>query len=93
MDQSQVVTRLRLGPFQFEPTLVSLMGGVLERQIRSVRNVLASLSQSRGQQLVEESLRTFMSETEAIVNSRPLTTDGLCTSGASQPTTPNHLLT
>ena len=38
----------------------SHMGGVWERQIRSVRNVLASLLESHGTQLDDESLSTFM---------------------------------
>ena len=53
------------------------MGGVWERQIRSVRNVLSVLLENNGNQLDDESLSTFMCEAEAIINSRPLTVDGL----------------
>ena len=75
------------------PPAASHMGGVWERQIRSVRNVLCALLQGSGQQLDDELLRTFMCEAEAIVNSRPLTTDGLMSPLSPEPLTPNHLLT
>jgi len=79
--------------FKTNPPAASHMGGVWERQIRSVRNVLSALLQGSGQQLDDESLRTFMCEAEAIVNSRPLTTDGLTSPLSPEPLTPNHLLT
>lgn len=50
----------------------SHMGGVCERQIRTVRNVLSTLIRDQGTQLDDESLRTLMSEAAVIVNSRPL---------------------
>ena len=53
------------------------MGGVWERMIRSVRNVLDALLRSNALQLDDESLRTLMCETEAVVNNRPLTVDSL----------------
>ena len=71
----------------------SHMGGVWERQIRTARNVLRALLQKNGTQLDDESLRTFMCETEAIVNSRPLTVDNLSSPTEPEPLTPNHLLT
>ena len=40
----------------------------------------------------DESLRTFMTEVENVVNSRPLTTDDLCDPFVKS-LTPNHLLT
>ena len=51
----------------------SHMGGVWERQIRTVRSVLSPLLQNNGLQLDDESLRTFMCEVEAVINSCPLT--------------------
>ena len=71
----------------------SHMGSVWERQIRTVRSVLSPLLQSNGLQLDDESLRTFMCEVEAIINSRPLTVDLLNDPGSLSPLTPNHLLT
>jgi len=68
------------------------MGGVWERQIKSIRKVLAGLMDEYGHCLDEESFRTLMCEVEAIINSRPLMTvsdepDDLA------PLTPNHILT
>jgi hypothetical protein len=68
----------------------SHMGGVWERQIRTVRSALSALLDRHGTKLDDELLLTLMVEAEAIVNSRPLTTDGACT---LEPLTPNHLLT
>ncbi|KAK3715792.1 hypothetical protein QZH41_001220 [Actinostola sp. cb2023] len=76
--------------FKMNVPHASHMGGSWERQIRTVRNVLASLLDSHGCQLDDESLRTLMVEAEAIVNSRPLTSDY---SSSLEPLTPNHLLT
>ena len=44
------------------------MDGSWERQIRTVRNVLASLLAQHAAQGDDETLRTFMVEAEAIVN-------------------------
>ena len=71
----------------------SHMGGIWERQIRSVRNVLSSLLFHHGLQLDDESLRTFMCETAAIVNSRPLSVQDLNDPMSLEPLSPNHLLT
>ena len=71
----------------------SHMGGVWERQIRTVRNVLASLLTQHATQLDDETLRTFMVEAENIVNCRPLTVDTINCSQLPEPLTPNHLLT
>ena len=79
--------------FQMNVPTASHMGGVWERQIRTARNVLNALLDQAGTQLDEETLQTFMCETEAIVNSRPLTTDNLCSPTEAEPLTPNHLLT
>lgn len=79
--------------FKMNPPSASHMGGVWERQIRSVRNILSVLMYHHGSQLDDESLRTFMCETVAIVNSRPLTTQNLNDPLSTEPLTPNHLLT
>ena len=71
----------------------SHMGGVWERQIRTVRNILEALLMRHGSQLDDESLCTFMTEAEAIVNCRPLTVDDLSSPEGVEPLTPNHLLT
>lgn len=79
--------------FKMNAPSASHMGGVWERQIRSVRSVLTALLQNNGHQLDHESLTTLMCEAEAIVNSRPLSIDNLSDPDALSPLTPNHLLT
>ena len=79
--------------FQTNVPAASHMGGSWERQIRTVRNVLNAILNQSGTQLNEESLHTFMCETEAIINSRPLTTYNLASPSEIEPLTPNHLLT
>jgi hypothetical protein len=71
----------------------SHMGGVWERQIRSIRNVLATLMHQASGQLDDESLRTFMCEAMAIVNSRPLTVDNIDDPLSPTALSPNQLLT
>ena len=73
----------------FNPPDASHRGGVWERQIRTVRRVLAGLT--REQVLTDEALRTLLTIAEGIINDRPLTP----TSDAPedlQALTPNHLL-
>jgi hypothetical protein len=71
----------------------SHMGGVWEWQIRTAHNVLNAPLLEAGTQLDEESLQTFMCETEAIVYSRPLTVTNLGSPTDAELLTPNHLLT
>ena len=59
--------------FKMNVPHASHMGGIWERLIRSVRNVLAGILAEHGTILDDESLRTFMVEAECVVNSRPLT--------------------
>jgi hypothetical protein len=79
--------------FKTNTPAASHQGGVWERQIRSVRRVLTALLQQNGGQLCDESLRTFMCEAAAVVNSRPLTVDTLNDPCSTQPLSPNNLLT
>ena len=73
----------------FNPPAASHMGGVWERQIRTVRSLI--LGVLRHQTLNDESLSALMCNIESIVNGRPITKlsddpkDPL-------PLTPNHLL-
>lgn len=71
----------------------SHMGGVWERQIRTIRSVLTSILEQSAKQLDSSSLRTFLYEVMAVINSRPLTTDQLCDASSPEPLTPNHILT
>jgi hypothetical protein len=78
--------------FKLNVPNASHMGGVWERQIRTVRSVLNGVLKNSGEQLDDESLRTLMYEVTAIVNSRPLTVDNLNDPTSLEPLTPNHLL-
>ena len=73
----------------FNPPYASSHGGVWERQIRSVRRVLAGVCQE--QPLTDEGLLTLLCTAESIVNSRPITTVST-DSKDYEPLTPNHLL-
>ena len=65
------------------------MGGAWERMIRSIRKILNALIGC--QTLNDEGLVTFMTEVEAILNSRPLVPVMYDDKG-QEPLTPNHLL-
>ncbi len=91
MDQERVKA---LGcEFLMNPPAASHMGGVWERQIRTVRSVLSVVFDQSAQMLDNTSLRTFLYEVMAIVNSRPLTTEHLNNPSGPEPLTPNHILT
>ena len=69
------------------------MGGVWDRQILSARTILLSLLNTHGRSLNDESLRTPLAETEAILNSRLLTVDTLGDVRSEQPLCPSNILT
>ena len=75
--------------WHFNPLYASHIGDAWERMIRSVRRILNVLTQM--QTLTEESLTTFMTEVEGILNSRPLVPLMLHDS-EEEPLNPNHLL-
>ena len=56
----------------FNPPHTSHMGGVWERQIRTVRSVLKGMLLRHGGRFVSATLRAILFEVMAIVNSRPL---------------------
>ena len=68
-------------------------GGVWERQIRTIRSILSALLEKSASSLDGESFHALICETEAIVNSRPLTVDSLSDPESLSPLTPNHILT
>ncbi|XP_061919404.1 uncharacterized protein LOC133660184 isoform X1 [Entelurus aequoreus] len=73
----------------FNPPAASHHGGVWERLIRSVRQVLNS---TLHQQIIDdEGLHTIFCEAEAILNSRPLSTVSPDPQDL-EPLTPNHIL-
>lgn len=79
--------------FKMNPPSASHAGGVWERQIRTIRSVLSALLEKSASSLDGESFHTLICETEAIVNSRPLTVDNLSDPESLSPLTPNHFLT
>lgn len=79
--------------FLMNPPAASHMGGIWERQIRTIRSVLTAILDQSAQKLDSTSLRTLMYEVMAIVNSRPLTAEHLNDPTGPEPLTPNHILT
>ncbi|XP_016520269.1 uncharacterized protein LOC107834049 [Poecilia formosa] len=78
--------------FVFNAPSASHAGGVWERQIRTIRSVLnATIAQSQGR-LDDTSLRTLFYEAMSIINSRPLSIDGINDPKSPEPLTPNHLI-
>ena len=75
------------------PASASNFGGVWERQIRSIRNVMSGLIREHGNRLDEESLRTFLCEAESTINNRPLTVETLSDPLSEPPLSPSMLLT
>ena len=75
------------------PPTASHMGGVWERQIRSIRAILESMLRKHGHMLDDEALRTLMVEAEAIINSRPLTVETLSDPTSCLPISAAQLLT
>ena len=69
------------------PPAASHIGGVWERQI------LMSLLVTHGRSLNDKSLRTLFAETEAILNSRPLTVETLGDVKSEKHLSPNNILT
>ena len=75
--------------WSFNPTAASHHGGVWERLIRSVRQVLNSTLHQ--QSIDDEGLQTLFCEAEAILNNRPLSTVSSDPHDL-EPLTPNHIL-
>lgn len=91
MDQERIKS---LGcEFLTNPPAASHMGGAWERQIRTVRSVLTAILDKSARRLDSSSLRTFMYEVMAVINSRPLTAEHLNDPSGPEPLTPNHILT
>ena len=79
--------------FKFNVPSASHLGGVWERQIRTVGSVLVPMLEKSVSQLNDESHRTLLSEVMCIVNSGPLSVNDLYDSSSTEPLTPNHILT
>ena len=79
--------------FVFNVPYSSHTGGVWERQIRSVRNVLNATITLCPKRLDDASLRCYFYEAMSIINSRPLVPVSMTDPLAEAPLTPNHLIT
>ncbi|XP_035660814.1 uncharacterized protein LOC118405422 [Branchiostoma floridae] len=75
--------------WKFSPPTGSHFGGVWERQIRTIRQVLNAIVKKHT--LDDEGLHTLLCEAESIVNGRPLTTTSNEVNDL-EALTPNHLL-
>ena len=75
------------------PPCASHMGGVWEHKIGSARGILAALLKTHGHSLNDKGLRTLVAETEAVINSRPLTVESLSDINSEIPLSPSNLLT
>ena len=75
MDHDKITEKLRKQQidWRFNPPGASHMGGVWERQIRTVRRILSTLLREHGNRLDDESLHTLLCEIESIVSSRLIT--------------------
>ena len=67
--------------------------GVWERQIRSARSVLIALLKIYGTSLNDESLWKFLAKVEAIINTKPITSESLSDVHSPAPLCPMQLLT
>ena len=69
------------------------MGGIWECQIHSAQAILEGLLKTHGSSLNNENLRALVTETEAIVNLRPLTVETSSYVNSEMPLSPSHLPT
>lgn len=91
MDQEKVKA---LGcEFLMNPPSASHMGGVWERQLRTIRSVLSAILDQSAKRLDSTSLTILLNEVMAIINSRPLSVEHLNDPAGPEPLTPNQILT
>ena len=69
------------------------MGGVWERQIRSAKIILSSLTKTHSMSLNEESLSTLNAEVKAIVNSRLMVVETINDVNNEVAISSSHILT
>ncbi|KAL8579332.1 hypothetical protein ACOMHN_010916 [Nucella lapillus] len=95
MDKIKVTKEMlqRTCVFSFNPPSASHFGGVWERLIRTVRQVLSGLLCNHSEKLSTVTLATLLHEVAAIINNRPLCVGDLEDPTSLDPLTPNHLLT
>ena len=75
----------------FLPPRSPHMGGIWEREVRTIKSVLSSIMKEQIIKLNDDCLNTLLCEIEAILNSRPLS-ELSQDPDDMEPLTPNHLL-
>ena len=95
LDKDRIQTYLTTNRCEFVTNFPSSShcGGLCERQIRTKRSILNTILNDYKERLDTSSLRIFLFEVMAIINSRPLTCQCLNDPKSLEPLTPNHLLT
>ena len=92
LDRSKIICRTRRQnvEWSFKPPHASHHGGLWERMIRTIRQILVALLMTN-MRLTDDVLHTVMCEVENLINCRPLTK---CSDDVDDdaPLTPNHLL-
>ena len=92
LDRSKIVSTARRKDVEwsFNPPHASHQGGLWERMIRTIRQILVALLTPNAR-LSDDVLNTIMCEIENLINSRPLTK---CSEDVDDdaPLTPNHIL-
>ena len=78
--------------FKMNPPSASQAGRVWESQIRTIYSVLSALLEKNATTLDGESFHALICETEAIMNSHPLTVEYLSDPESPSPLMPNHIL-
>ena len=79
--------------WQKNPPGASHMGSISQRKIRSAQTILEALLKAHGSYLNDENLRTLITETEAIINSRPRKVETLSDVSSEMPLSPSYLFT
>lgn len=78
--------------FRFNPPSASHAGGVWERQIRTIRSILTTMLTRLTHPPDSTTMRVFLYEAMAVINSRPLSNHTLNDPTSQKPLTPNDIL-
>ena len=95
MNQKQIRQQSRTNwvNWQKNPSAALHTGSICECKIYSAWTILKALLKTHGSSLNDENLRTLITETKTIRNSRPLTIETLSDVSSETPLSPSHLLT
>ena len=95
MNQKQIRQQSRTNwiNWQKNPSAALHTGSICECKIYSAWTILKALLKTHGSSLNDENLRTLITETKTIRNSRPLTFETFSDVSSEIPLSPSHLLT